>query len=78
MVSDRYRRIGDAQSSFHVWACLHKPMGYSMLRAGRKPSAEATRLVRLTLPVQVDAALERIAKIGLCGRSESEVVAILL
>lgn len=45
-----------------------------MLSAGRKPSAEATRLVRLTLPVQVDVALERLAKIGFYGRSESEVV----
>lgn len=47
-----------------------------MLSSGRKPSAEATRLVRLTLPVQVDVALECIAKIGFYGRSESEVVVI--
>ncbi|CAJ5423318.1 Uncharacterised protein [Burkholderia pseudomallei] len=63
---------------FTSGACLHKPMGRSMLSAERKPFAEATRLVRLTLPVQVDAALERIAKIGFSGRSESEVVVILL
>ena len=49
-----------------------------MASAGRKPSAEATRLVQLTLPVQVDAALERIAKIGFYGRSKSEVVVTLL
>lgn len=63
---------------FTSGGCLHKPMGRSMLSSGRKPSAEATRLVRLTLPVQVDVALERIAKIGFYGRSESEVVVILL
>lgn len=34
---------------FTSGACLHKPTGRSMLSAGRKPSAEATRLVRLTL-----------------------------
>ncbi|HHT8902927.1 TPA: hypothetical protein ACT5CR_005913 [Burkholderia cenocepacia] len=49
-----------------------------MASAGRKPSAEATRLVQLTLPVQVDAALERISKIGFYGRSKSEVVVTLL
>ncbi|PAJ77747.1 hypothetical protein CJO71_27205 [Burkholderia ubonensis] len=49
-----------------------------MASAGRKPSAEATRLVQLTLPVQVDAALERIAKVGFYGRSKSEVVVTLL
>ncbi|WP_175813110.1 hypothetical protein [Burkholderia contaminans] len=49
-----------------------------MASAGRKPSAEATRLVQLTLPVQVDAALDRIAKIGFYGRSKSEVVVTLL
>ncbi|KWF97354.1 hypothetical protein WL94_06740 [Burkholderia cepacia] len=49
-----------------------------MASAGRKPSAEATRLVQLTLPVQVDAALERIAKLGFYGRSKSEVVVTLL
>ncbi|AIV66457.1 hypothetical protein X887_4906 [Burkholderia pseudomallei MSHR4375] len=49
-----------------------------MAVAGRKSTADATRLVQLTLPVQVDAALERIAKIGYYGRSKSEVVVTLL
>jgi Arc/MetJ-type ribon-helix-helix transcriptional regulator len=49
-----------------------------MAGAGRKPSAEATRLVQLTLPLQVDQAIERLVQVGFYGRSKSEVVVNLL
>lgn len=49
-----------------------------MAQRGRKPTPGATTLVQLTLPREVDAALERISKAGFYGRSKSEVVVALL
>jgi hypothetical protein len=47
-------------------------------KPGRKPTAKNTVLVQFTLPVEVDAALEKLSKVGFYGRSKSEVVVTLL
>ena len=49
-----------------------------MAKPGRKPTAESTKLVQLTLPVEVEAALSRLTDSGFYGRSKSEVVVTLL
>lgn len=49
-----------------------------MAKAGRKPSDGATTVLQLTLPVEVEAALQNLAKMGFYGRSKSEVVVTLL
>ncbi|HZR37956.1 MAG TPA: hypothetical protein VFA75_21470 [Nevskia sp.] len=46
--------------------------------AGRKPTSDNTRLVQLTLPTQVDDAIEKLVGVGFYGRSKSEVVVTLL
>ena len=49
-----------------------------MAKPGRKRTAENTILVQLTLPKEVDQAIENIMKTGFYGRSKSEVVVNLL
>lgn len=49
-----------------------------MAKPGRKRTAENTVLVQLTLPKEVDQAIENIMKTGFYGRSKSEVVVTLL
>lgn len=49
-----------------------------MAKAGRKATSDSTRLVQLTLPVQVDDAIEKLTGSGFYGRSKSEVVVTLL
>lgn len=49
-----------------------------MSKAGRKPSSDCTTLVQLTLPVEVDSAIEQLVRTGFYGRSKSEVVVNLL
>jgi Arc/MetJ-type ribon-helix-helix transcriptional regulator len=49
-----------------------------MPKAGRKPSSSNTILVQLTLPIEVDRAIERLVHTGFYGRSKSEVVVNLL
>lgn len=47
-------------------------------KAGRPRTADGTSLVQLTLPNEVDNALERLRLAGVYGRSKSEVVVTLL
>jgi hypothetical protein len=49
-----------------------------MSKAGRKRTSQSTKLVQLTLPVEVDVALENLVASGFYGRSKSEVVVSLL
>lgn len=49
-----------------------------MSKAGRKPSSDNTTLVQLTLPNEVDHAIELLVRAGFYGRSKSEVVVNLL
>lgn len=49
-----------------------------MAKAGRKPSSDSTVLVQLTLPNEVDGAIEQLVHTGFYGRSKSEVVVNLL
>lgn len=49
-----------------------------MPKAGRKPTSTNTTLVQLTLPIEVDRAIEQIVSAGFYGRSKSEVVVNLL
>lgn len=49
-----------------------------MSKAGRKPSSDSTTLVQLTLPLEVDRAIEQLVRVGFYGRSKSEVVVNLL
>jgi len=49
-----------------------------MPKAGRKPSSNSTTLVQLTLPIEVDHAIEQLVSAGFYGRSKSEVVVNLL
>jgi len=53
-------------------------MGLAMAKPGRKRTSENTVLVQLTLPKEVDQAIEKIMKTGFYGRSKSEVVVTLL
>lgn len=49
-----------------------------MTKVGRKASADNTKLVQLTLPIEVDIAIDRLKDTGFYGRSKSEVVVNLL
>lgn len=49
-----------------------------MPKAGRKRSSDSTTLVQLTLPLEVDRAIEQLVRVGFYGRSKSEVVVNLL
>lgn len=49
-----------------------------MAGPGRKKTSQNTVLVQLTLPREVDQAIEKIMKSGFYGRSKSEVVVTLL
>ena len=49
-----------------------------MATAGRKSTSDNTKLVQLTLPVEVDRAIESLVGVGFYGRSKSEVVVNLL